>query len=172
MAHVDYFLKIDGIDGESFQKGHEKEIEVDSFSWGAGNAAAAATGGGRAIGKVQFKAFNFGAISSKASPPMLLAVTTGRHIKFALLTGQRPSEEGTGQDFYKIKLTDVLVSSYEGSAASSLADNQENVNNNQPMDQVSLNFAKIEFTFTSQTQIGSIGDQTTANWDLDKDQGF
>jgi type VI secretion system secreted protein Hcp len=170
MSHVDYFLKIDGIDGESTERGHEREIEVDSFSWGAGNAAAAAGGSGRAIGKVQFKAFNFGAISSKASPPMLLAVTTGRHIKFAVLTGRRPGEEA--QDFYKIKLTDVLVSSYQGSAHSSLEDGGENVNNNQPMDQVSLNFAKIEFTFTSQTQIGTIGDQTTANWDLDKDQGF
>lgn len=170
MAHVDYFLKIDGIDGESFQKGHEKEIEVDSFSWGASNSAAAA-GGGHA-GKVQFKGFNFGAISSKASPPILLAATTGRHIKFALLTGRRAGGEGTGQDFYKLKLTDVLVSSYQASALSSLADGQENVNNNQPMDQVSLNFAKIEFTFTSQTGLGSLGDQTIANWDLDKDQGF
>ena len=171
MSHVDYFLKIDGIDGESVQRGHEREIEVDSFSWGASNSAAGA-GSGRGSGKVQFKGFNFGAISSKASPPMLLATTTGRHIKFALLTGRRPSDEGTGQDFYKVKLTDVLISSYQASAHSSLEDGMENANNNQPMDQVSLNFAKIEFTFTSQTGLGSLGDLTTANWDLEKDQGF
>jgi len=30
----DAFLKIDGIDGESQDKTHPNEIEIDSFSWG------------------------------------------------------------------------------------------------------------------------------------------
>ena len=34
MAHVDYFLKIDGIDGESSDHKHKSEIEVLSWSWG------------------------------------------------------------------------------------------------------------------------------------------
>ena len=34
MAAVDFFLKIDGIEGESTQKGHEKEIEIQSWSFG------------------------------------------------------------------------------------------------------------------------------------------
>jgi type VI secretion system secreted protein Hcp len=32
---VDLFLKIDGIDGESQKKGHEKEIDIISFNFGA-----------------------------------------------------------------------------------------------------------------------------------------
>ena len=31
---VDYFLKIDGIEGESTDKKHAKEIDVDAWSWG------------------------------------------------------------------------------------------------------------------------------------------
>ena len=31
MAAFDIFLKLDGIDGESTAKGHEKEIEVVSY---------------------------------------------------------------------------------------------------------------------------------------------
>ena len=32
---VDYFLKIDGIEGESQDAKHKGEIEVESFGWGA-----------------------------------------------------------------------------------------------------------------------------------------
>lgn len=34
MATVDYFLKIDGIDGESTDNKHKNEIDVLSWSWG------------------------------------------------------------------------------------------------------------------------------------------
>lgn len=169
MAHVDYFLKIDGIDGESIGKGHENQIEVDSFSWGLSRHAATGGGGG-AAGRAQFTGLNFGAVSSKASPPMLLAAASGKHIKFAILTGSKT--RGQGVDFLKIKFTDVLISSYQESAISALAENMENAGNNQPMDQVTLNFAKIEFSFISQTEDGALSDQTLGNWDLDKDQGF
>ena len=33
-AAFDMFLKVDGIDGESLLKGHEKEIDVLAWSWG------------------------------------------------------------------------------------------------------------------------------------------
>ncbi len=35
MAAIDYFLKIDGIDGESQDDKHKNEIDLDSWSWGA-----------------------------------------------------------------------------------------------------------------------------------------
>jgi len=34
MATVDYFLKLDGIEGESQDYKHKGEIDVESFSWG------------------------------------------------------------------------------------------------------------------------------------------
>ena len=34
MAAVDYFLKIDGIQGESRDDRHKDEIDIESFSWG------------------------------------------------------------------------------------------------------------------------------------------
>ena len=34
MAAVDYFLKIDGIDGESKDDKHKDEIDIESWSWG------------------------------------------------------------------------------------------------------------------------------------------
>ena len=34
MAATDYFLKLDGIDGESMDDKHKNEIDIESFSWG------------------------------------------------------------------------------------------------------------------------------------------
>ena len=42
MAVVDFFLKVDGIEGESQDSKHKGEIEVVSWSWGETNAGDAA----------------------------------------------------------------------------------------------------------------------------------
>ena len=44
MAAVDYFLKIDGIDGESQDSKHKDEIELESWSWGEQNVGIARDG--------------------------------------------------------------------------------------------------------------------------------
>jgi type VI secretion system secreted protein Hcp len=46
MAAVDYFLRIDGIEGESADAKHKGEIDVLSWSWGASNTGSGAGAGG------------------------------------------------------------------------------------------------------------------------------
>ena len=46
MAAVDYFLKIDGLDGESRDSKHKGEIEISSFSWGMSQQGSGAAGSG------------------------------------------------------------------------------------------------------------------------------
>jgi len=46
MAHVDYFLKIDGVDGESTDDKHKGEINIESWSWGVTQSTTGAGGGG------------------------------------------------------------------------------------------------------------------------------
>ena len=50
MANVDYFLKLDGIDGESQDQKHKNEIDVMSFSWGEKQTGTAYQGGGMGSG--------------------------------------------------------------------------------------------------------------------------
>ena len=38
MAAVDYFIKFDGIKGESTDAKHKDEIDVESWSWGETHA--------------------------------------------------------------------------------------------------------------------------------------
>ena len=43
---VDYFLKLDGIPGESTDAKHKGEIDVLAFSWGVSQSGSTAPGGG------------------------------------------------------------------------------------------------------------------------------
>jgi type VI secretion system secreted protein Hcp len=154
MAAVDYFLKIDGIDGESTSDKHKGEIDVLSFSWGLSQSGSFASGGGGGAGKVQFQDFHFTANESKASPNLFLKCATGHHLKFAVLTAQRGGESQI--EFMHIKFEDVLISSYQTGGSQ----------NSFPMDQVSLNFGRIAFSFTTQDATGKPGETVRAGWDL------
>src|SRR5437899_2190377 len=50
-AAVDYFLKLDGIDGESVSVGHVGQIDISSFAFGATQTATAARGTGLGVGR-------------------------------------------------------------------------------------------------------------------------
>jgi type VI secretion system secreted protein Hcp len=130
MAAVDYFLKIDGIEGESHDHKHENEIELDSWSFGETNAGTMGRGGGGGAGKVSMQDFHFVMHNNKASPKLFIACATGDHIKSAKLTCRKAGKDQ--QEFLKVTFTDLLVSSYQtgGSGASDVL----------PVDQISLNF--------------------------------
>ena len=86
--------------------------------------------------------FHFTALTSKASPNLMLACATGRHFQRATLTCRKAG--GSGQvEFLKIKLDDCLVSSYRHRRHYLRASDAL------PTDQFSLNFVKIDFLYTN-----------------------
>ncbi len=157
MAAVDYFLKIDGIEGESQDLKHKGEIQLHAFNWGLHTVVSATGGGGARAGRASWEDFHFTKNVSKASPKLMLACASGQHINFATLTCRKAGE--FQQDFLMIKLQDVLVSSYADAGS-------DTVNNDLPLDNASLNFRKITFTYTPQTDTGKPGTPVTTGWDL------
>jgi len=155
MAAVDYFLKLDGIPGESADDKHKNEIDIESWSWGEVNSGSHAAGGGGGAGKVHVNDINFTMRVNKASPKLFLACARGDHIKEALLTCRKA---GKGQQEYlKIKFTDLLVSNYQ--TGGSMGDVV-------PVDQISLNFAKIEVSYAPQKPDGSLDSPVVHNYDI------
>src|SRR5262245_24784756 len=114
MALFDAFLKIDGIEGESADAKHKGEIDVSSFSFGANQTGTFATGGGGGAGKVSIHDIQVTHKLSKASPKLMEACCTGQHIKKAVLVCRKAG--GDQQEFLKITMSDVLVSSWHGGA--------------------------------------------------------
>jgi type VI secretion system secreted protein Hcp len=156
MAAVDFFLKLEGIDGESQDAKHKGEIDVESWSWGESQAGSHAGGGGGGAGKVSMQDFHFVMKVNKASPKLLLACATGEHIKKAVLTCRKAGKEQ--QEYLKITLSDLLVSSFQtgGSEGASVL----------PMDQISLNYTKIEYEYKEQKPDGTLGGAIKAGYDL------
>jgi type VI secretion system secreted protein Hcp len=161
MAAFDYFLRIDGIAGESTDAKHKGEIDVQTWSWGESQAIAANPGGGGAgTGKVSMTDLHISANLSKASPQLLLACAAGTHIKSAVLTGRKAGKAQA--EFLTFSLSDVLVSSYQAGGATAEA----------PLDSISLNFSKIEMTYREQTAKGSLGPAIRVGWDRKTNKSF
>jgi type VI secretion system secreted protein Hcp len=160
MAAVDYFLKIEGVEGESSDAKHKGEIDLHSWSWAEHQEGAHAAGGGGGAGKVHMDDFHFTMGTCKASPKLMLACATGEHFKKATLTCRKAGKEQ--QEYLKITLTDLLVASFQlgGSSGSSVL----------PIDQVALNFAKIEFEYKPQNADGTLGASVKAGYDLKANQ--
>lgn len=152
---VDYFLKIKDIEGESMADKHKNEIDLLSWSWGESNSGSMAFGGGGGAGKVSMSDFSFSMRNSKASPKLLLACATGKHIAQADLTCRKAG--GEQHEYVKIKFTDVLISSYQtgGSQGDEI-----------PIESVAFNFAKIEYEYYEQDDKGNVKLAGTAKYDL------
>jgi type VI secretion system secreted protein Hcp len=160
MAAVDYFLKIEGIEGESQDHKHKGEIELESWSWGETNQGTSSHGSGAGAGKVSMQDFHFVMKINKASPKLMLACATGEHIKSCTMVARKAGTQQ--QEYVTYKFTDVLISSYQtgGSAGSSVV----------PMDQISFNFAKIELEYKEQKPDGSLGGAVKVGYDIKKNQ--
>ena len=155
MAHVDYFLKLDGIEGESTDAKHKNEIELESWSWGESNSGSSAHGTGSGVGKVSMQDFHFTMKVNKATPKLMLACANGQHIAKGVLVARKAGEEQ--QEYMTITLSDLLVSSYQtGGSSGDII----------PVDQISLNFSKIEYEYKPQDAKGKVGPPVKTGWDL------
>lgn len=156
MAVVDYFLKIDGIEGEATDDKHKNEIDVESWSWGQTQQGTHAGGGGGGAGKVSMQDFHFVMKVNKASPKLFLACATGQHIPKAVLTMRKAG--GKQEEYMSYKFYDLLISSYQtsGHAASDVV----------PTDQISFNYSKIEVEYKPQLPDGKLGGPVNAGYDL------
>jgi len=157
MAAIDYFLKLDGISGESKDSKHKGEIDVLSFSFGETQSRPSGIGGGSGAGKVHMSDFSFTARTTKASPQLFLSCAQGKHLKEAVLTVRKAG--GSQQEYLVIKLNDVLISAYAlGSGEGE----------SEPHDAFSLNFVKLSFDYKPQKADGSLDAPVHGGWDLSK----
>ena len=153
---VDMFLKIDGVDGESKVKGHTKEIDVLSWSWGASNAGSAHVGGGAGSGKVNVHDVQVTKHVDSSSPKLLLACFAGTHYSKALLTVRKAGGDSP-VEYLKITMEQVFITSISTGAHGG----EDRLN-----ESVSLNFSKVNLDYTPQTDKGGAGTPIPFGWDI------
>jgi len=149
------FLKLGDIKGESQTSGHVDEIDVLSWSWGMSRSIDGETGSTRS-GTAQFAALEITKVLEKSTPKLLESCATGNILEEATLTLER-NVGGAMIKYLVIEMTGVFVSSVAISGTEG---------EDRPTESVSLNFDKVEVTYTVLNADGSPGDTVMMSWDL------
>ena len=126
-------VTIDGVQGG---EGSDATISVLGFTTGATQVAATGTVGSALKSKLDL--FTIAKGVDAASPKLALYTLSGQHIKQVVIEIFRP---GTRKTYMTFKLADVLVSSDKIGDSGAASD--------VPLEQISFNFAKIAFEYTS-----------------------
>ena len=146
------FLKIDGIEGESTQKDHKGEIQIDSFSVGAQSSQSIGSqSSGAGAGKVSIQSFSITKTLDKSSPLLFQAAATGKHFKDATLSFSRKAG-GKEQTYLKFDFQNVFVSSVQDGSSGG----------GQPTEQVTFAFQKVSEAFVQPN--GKVG--ATVNFNV------
>ena len=155
MATQDYFLKIDGLEGESRDDKHKGEIHIDSFHVGAANHGTGHRGSGSGGGRAVIHDLQCTKHADKASPNLFIACCNGKHFKEATLTIKKAGEHPHAYLIYK--MSDVLISSFTSKSHGGGDIAQESL---------SLNFTKIEMTYVPQNKDGTAGAKIQKTYDV------
>jgi type VI secretion system secreted protein Hcp len=176
MAQVDAFLKLDGIEGESSDSKHGKEIELDAFRFGAiqtGKAVSGTTGSG--AGKVRIEDFHFRVKPNKASPKLFFYCCNGQPITKAVLTIRKAGKDQ--QEYLQYTFQNVLVSSYRTSIGFAFEEGNDSLTADieagqtgsddwMQYDYVSLNFGSLQVQYKTQNADGTLGGAITNGWNF------
>jgi type VI secretion system secreted protein Hcp len=150
------FLKIDGIDGESTDKQHKGDINIESFSLAAqGAIGSASTGAG--AGKTSIQSFTITKALDKSSPALMQDAAAGTHIGGAELSFAHKSA-GKEQTYLKYDFSNILISSISDGQSPGGA----------PTEQITFAFQKLQETLIGQNgkSIASVG------WNVATNQKF
>jgi type VI secretion system secreted protein Hcp len=153
---VDMFLKLDNIKGEATGEGHAQEIDVLSWSWGATQSTTSHMGGGGGSGKVNISDLSIVKPLDASTPELLKACYSGQHFEKALLTVRKAGGKEK-VEYVKIVLEHVLVSAVQTGGAG----DQDRLT-----ETLTLNFAKVNFVYTSQDGKGGKGASIEAPWNI------
>ena len=151
---VDMFLKLDGIKGECHADGFKDQIDISSFSWGMSNQGTAEAGGGLGAGKVNIQDCHFTKSVDTSTCDLMLHCCNGKHIPSGLITFRKAG--GKQEVYLKIKLSDILISSYQ----------QGGSTGDVVHDSLSLNFSKVEVEYNQQKADGSVSKGGNMGWDV------
>jgi type VI secretion system secreted protein Hcp len=137
-AATDYFLKMEGVEGESKDKDHKDWVDILSWSWGEPGSRAnrrAPTGSGAGTLTIVKPV-------DKASPRLSDACTSGRSL------GRVVVEARTGGTVTAYILDDTTVRSCSSDSSGGASDDR-------PTENISLNFGKVESSTRPGTRINA-----------------
>jgi type VI secretion system secreted protein Hcp len=152
---VDFFLKLDGINGEATDQNHKNEISVLSWSWGATQTSTVAGGGGSGAGKASLADLHVMKNYDAASVPLFKSLLSGGHIANGVLTANKTGSTDGGKPFLKVTLTELFVTSVQSSGSSEV-----------PTESVSFSYATVKVEYSKQNEQGVLTAAGSVTYDV------
>jgi len=149
-AALDYFLKIDGIPGESAEARHKDWVDIESFSWGVVNSG----------GKPEFMPYGWTQYLDKSTPKIFVAVASGKHFSNVTMETVRTVDAPPGS-FFTMSFDDVRFTSLQmsgGQYGITVAG--------------ALLYNKLTMTYRAQKPDGSYDTPIVGTWDVSKGGSF
>ncbi|MGH9575650.1 MAG: Hcp family type VI secretion system effector [Candidatus Acidiferrales bacterium] len=149
------FLKIKSIPGSSKIQGMENAIEIYNFSWGASLNGVDSATKGETVGHPSLTDLSISKAVDKASPLLFANMTGGKRLTDDVELFVQKTLDQKSVTYYHVKLKGAVVNAYSASGAGGDA----------PMESVSFNFQKIEFSHDEEDG-GKMKGAVTKGWDI------
>lgn len=135
-ASAAWFLKMDGVNGQSTDMKHKDWIEIQSFSLGTQSHQTLVSASSAAAARTSSGPLTITKTFDKASPVLSLAAGSGKRFANAVIEGTKAG----GQVYMRIKLQNIMITSIQmggsGKGGSGL-----------PTDSMALSYQKIEIDY-------------------------
>jgi len=152
----DYYLLINGVNGESQAANMTNNIELDSWNWGASNPASLG-GKGLAAGKPSLSDFSCSFALEAASYQLLKDLFTGAHVASATFTGRKTGGNSTPYAYLLVTMTNCFITNFATGGGSSGV----------PPASLSLAYEKIQYQYyTQDTASGKVTLAGQATYDI------
>lgn len=137
---VDYYLKIQGVEGESQVVGHKDEIQMLAWGFGVSHTGTAELGSGMSSsGRANFAEFQLSKLMDKASGPCLKSMCSGEVFDKAWLYARRIGLKSAKPiDYLVVEFEKLAMASYNLSGVGE---------GGVPMESLSFVFSKVKFNY-------------------------
>jgi type VI secretion system secreted protein Hcp len=158
----DYYLQIGStgsagaVTGESVNVNFQKQIELDSFSFGASNPADVG-GGGLSAGKCSLSDFSFTCALDSSSFQIVKDLYAGTHIDQCTFSGNKAGGGGSTYMYLQVVMKNCYITSHSTGGGASGMPNQS----------VSIAYADITYQYyTQDTKAGTVTSAGTAEYNI------
>lgn len=160
-SNSDFFLKIEGIKGETQAEGLNDYMEIVAFKWGGEHDGSFHRDEGSPTGRFSGTDFEFVMKTNTASPELMQACASGKTYTKATLVCRKSS--GKSVEYLKVILSPVMISSFVTGF-----DPNENYGDPVVVDRIKLNFGKIVVEYKPTKDDGSSGVAREGGYNLQK----
>ena len=158
---LDMHLKLEGGDvtftGESKHSKHKDQIQLLAWSWGMSQSGSFGHGTGGGAGKATVQDISFTKYLDKSTTSFIKALVTGSHVDTATLFVSKAG--GKQEDYFTIKLTSAMVTSYSTGGSGGEDMLTENI---------TLGFAKFDVEYFAQNDKGVVASAGTVGYSIEE----